>query len=49
MSGITNSWKDSLNKRILLDNGAYHIKSSLATETKPNMCFNAVGKDKKSR
>ena len=49
MSGIANNWKDQLNKRILLDNGAYMIKCSLASESKPFTCFNAVGKDKKSR
>ena len=47
MSGPT--WRDSTNKRVLLDNGAYTIKCSLASETKPHVFFNAVGKDKKTR
>ncbi len=29
------TWRDSLNKRILLDNGAYMIKFSSANEPKP--------------
>jgi hypothetical protein len=49
MSGSAQTWRDSLNRRVLLDNGAYTIKSSLATETKPHSCLNAVGKDKKTR
>ena len=49
MSANISSWKESLNKRLLLDNGAYNIKCSLAHETKPHTCFNAVGKDKKNR
>ena len=43
------TWRDSLSKRILLDNGAYEIKFSNASEIKPSTMFNAVGKDKKSR
>lgn len=43
------TWRDSLNKRILLDNGAYQIKFSSASETKPSLLYNAVGKDKKTR
>ena len=50
MSGSAgSSWRESLNKRMLLDNGAYMIKCSLAHESKPHTCFNAVGKDKKTR
>ena len=43
------TWRDSLNKRILLDNGAYTIKFSSANEAKPQTIYNAVGKDKKTR
>ena len=43
------TWRDSLSKRILLDNGAYEIKYSAASELKPSKIYNAVGKDKKSR
>jgi actin-related protein len=32
-----------------MDNGAYMIKFSSATENKPQTIFNAVGKDKKTR
>ena len=49
MSANGPSWRESLNKRILLDNGAYTIKCSLAHETKPTQFFNAVGRDKKNR
>ena len=43
------SWRESIHKRMLIDNGAYYIKCSLAHENKPHTCFNAVGKDKRSR
>jgi hypothetical protein len=49
MSAIGNSWKDQLNKRLVLDCGAYMIKCSLASESKPHNCFNGVAKDKKTR
>jgi hypothetical protein len=49
MSANTATWRESLNKRLLMDNGAFNIKCSLAHETKPHTCFNAVGKDKKTR
>jgi hypothetical protein len=34
-SGGGSSWRDNLSKRILLDNGAYMIKFSSASEQKP--------------
>ncbi|CDW72015.1 UNKNOWN [Stylonychia lemnae] len=43
------TWRDSLSKRIILDNGAYEIKYSAASELKPQKIYNAVGKDKKTR
>lgn len=43
------TWRDSINKRIILDNGAYMIKFSSANEAKPQTIFNAVGKDRKTR
>ena len=45
------TWRDSLSKRLLLDNGAYHIKYSNASSTdpKPQLMYNAVGKDKKGK
>lgn len=43
------TWRDSLNKRIILDNGAYQIKFSTVNEAKPQTIFNAVGKDRKTR
>lgn len=51
MSGTTGgtSWRESVTKRMLIDNGAYMIKCSLAHESKPHTCYNAVGKDKRSR
>ena len=49
MCASTQTWRDNLNKRIILDNGDYMIKYSTANETKPLMMYNAVGKDKKTR
>jgi hypothetical protein len=43
------TWRDNLNKRILIDNGAYMIKYSSAHDSKPQTMYNAVGKDKKTR
>ena len=34
---------------ILIDNGAYHIKSSLDTQDAPLVTFNAILKDKLSK
>lgn len=49
MSANGPTWRESLNKRVLLDNGAYMIKASLAHDIKPHSFYNAVGKDKKTR
>lgn len=49
MSANGPTWRESLNKRLLIDNGAYMIKASLSHESKPQTIFNAVGKDKKTR
>lgn len=43
------TWRDSLNKRIILDNGAHMLKFSSVSELKPSLLYNAVGKDKKTR
>jgi|LauGreDrversion4_2_1035121.scaffolds.fasta_scaffold177668_2 hypothetical protein len=43
------TWRDNLSKRIILDNGAYMIKFSSASEQKPQNIYNAVGKDRKTR
>lgn len=43
------TWRDNMSKRIVLDNGAYMIKYSTAAEGKPQIMYNAVGKDKKTR
>ena len=45
------TWRDSLSKRLLLDNGAYLIKYSNASspDPKPQLMYNAVGKDKKGK
>jgi hypothetical protein len=42
-------WRTNPNKRILMDNGAYQIKYSTATEEKARLCYNAVGRDKKTK
>lgn len=33
--GVSNTWRDNLSKRIVIDHGAYMIKYSSASETKP--------------
>jgi actin-related protein len=48
-AGASNTWRDNLQKRILLDHGAYMIKYSSAAEAKPQTMYNAVGKDRKNR
>ena len=35
ISGVSGTWRDQLNKRIIMDNGAYMIKFSSANEAKP--------------
>ncbi|TNV84523.1 hypothetical protein FGO68_gene9447 [Halteria grandinella] len=47
--GLSNTWRDNLSKRLVLDHGAYMIKYSSASEAKPQLMYNAVGKDKKNR
>ena len=42
------TWHDSNSKRVIMDNGAYEIKCSLATDSKPHEIYNAVGKSKKT-
>jgi len=43
------NWRDAPQKRILMDNGAYKIKFSTAADKEPMLCFNGVGKDRKSK
>lgn len=33
--GVSNTWRDNLSKRIVIDHGAYMIKYSSASEAKP--------------
>jgi hypothetical protein len=48
MPGAT--WRDNLNKRVLLDNGAYMIKyGTAATKGDPRTMFNAIGRDKNTK
>lgn len=42
------TWRESNQKRVLLDNGAYNIKCSLGNENKPHVSYNAVGRNKKT-
>ena len=42
------SWTDNPSKRVILDSGAYEIKCSLASDTKPHLVHNAVGKSRKT-
>ncbi len=43
------TWRDNLSRRIIVDNGAYMIKYSSASESKPSTIYNAVGKDRRTR
>ena len=49
ISGVSGTWRDQLNKRIIIDNGAYMIKFSSANEAKPQTIYNEVGRDRKTR
>ena len=42
------TWHDSTSKRVILDNGAYELKCSLASAQEPHEVYNAVGKSKKT-
>lgn len=42
------NWQESSAKRVLLDCGAYELKYSLATESKPHIVYNAAGRNKKT-
>ena len=42
------NWHDSHAKRVILDNGAYELKCSLASDSKPHVVYNAVGRSKKT-
>ena len=49
MCASGSTWRESPQKRIIMDNGAYEIKFSSVNEMKPLTIYNAVGKDKKTR
>jgi hypothetical protein len=41
-------WQTHTNRRIILDNGAANVKCSLASDSKPHIALNAVGRHKKT-
>jgi len=42
------TWRESNHRRIIMDNGAQTIKCSLASDSKPHVCLNAVGRNKRT-
>ena len=42
------NWVDNPTKRLILDSGAYELKCSLVSDTKPHLVHNAVGKSRKT-
>ena len=42
------TWQDTSSKRVIMDNGAYEIKCSLASDEKSRDIYNAVGRSKKT-
>ena len=47
-TSISQTWRDQDSKRVLLDCGAYELKYSLASESKPHIVYNAAGRNKKT-
>ena len=48
-AGKAAEWHTQTNRRVLLDNGAGSIKCSLASDSKPHIVLNAVGRNKKTQ